>query len=181
MLACRRIDVDWMPVEELGLDAGRATPHGNSGGPDLEHVLRSLEISGEDSVLDIGCGKGGAMITLAQAPFSRVDGIDIHPELAEIGRKNLKRLGRERGMIRVCDAAQFREFGRYTYLYLFHPFTEVVMREVVENIRRSGARLRVIYKNPVYHDLLIEAGFHLVRRFEHSDSEFRVYEIEAER
>jgi SAM-dependent methyltransferase len=177
MIAWRRIDVDWMPVEELGLDAERATPHGNSGGPDLALVLESLDITPRDSILDIGCGKGGAMITLAQAPFARVDGIDIHPDLAKIARRNLERLGRVRGTIRVADATKFQEFGRYTYLYMFHPFTEVVMREVVENIRQSRAHLRLIYKNPVYHDLLLEAGFRMVRRFDHSDSDFRVYEI----
>src|SRR5437667_2709335 len=154
IMHCRGIDLRSNSVEELGLSKLRSLEHGNSGGPGLEIVLKTLNILPTDSILDIGCGKGGAMITFAQWPFSRIDGIEISPDLIAIARRNLKRLSCIRGTIRLCDAADFREFDAYTLLYLYHPFTQVVMTSVLDNIRSSLARFprrtTLMYKNPVY-------------------------------
>jgi 2-polyprenyl-3-methyl-5-hydroxy-6-metoxy-1,4-benzoquinol methylase len=75
MMQARGIDLRQNSVEDPGLDQTRAEAHGSSGGPGLEVVLDALNISPEDSVLDLGCGKGGAMITMARWTFSRVDGV----------------------------------------------------------------------------------------------------------
>src|SRR5205823_9337716 len=71
------IDLAWHDVEDLGLSRETSGAHGNSGGPSLQFVLDTLKISATDAILDLGCGKGGAMITLAKYPFRRIDGIDI--------------------------------------------------------------------------------------------------------
>ena len=127
-----------------------------------------------------GCGKGGAMITLAQWPFSRIDGIEISPDLITIAQRNLRRMRCVRGTIRLCDAAEFKEFDDYTFLYMFHPFREVVLRSVLENLRssfsRSPRRLTIVYKNSVYHELVLASGFRQINRFDHTSQSFRVYE-----
>ena len=177
----RRIDLQWDDVENLGLSRARSEAHGNSGGPGLEVVLRTLSISPEDSLLDIGAGKGGAMITLAQWPFKRIDGIEISPNLIRIAQRNLRRLDRVRGTITQCDAADFKDLDHYNFLYMYHPFPEVVMRSVLENVQaslsRSPRRVTLIYKNPVCHDVVIAHGFRQIKQFDHTLPPFRVYEI----
>src|SRR5262245_3087871 len=84
------IDLRWTSAEALGLSGALAEAHGNSGGPGLEIVLRSLNITPGDSILDIGSGKGGAMITFARWPFRRIDGIEICPDLIAIAQRNLE-------------------------------------------------------------------------------------------
>ncbi len=177
----RGIDLRWNSVKDLGLSEARSESHGNSGGPGLEVVLKTLKISPQDSILDIGAGKGGSMITLAKWPFRRVDGIEISPALIKIAEHNLKRLGRVKGTIRQSDAAEFTDMDEYRFFYMFNPFPASVMSSVLDNIKASVARvprrITLIYKNPVCHDLLVNAGFRETAHFEHTIPDFRLYEF----
>jgi SAM-dependent methyltransferase len=177
----RGIDLRWTSVDELGLNGDRAESQGNSGGPGLESVLKHLTISPADAILDIGCGKGGAMITLAKWPFERVDGIEISPAMIQIAQRNLEKLGRVRGAIMQRDAAEFQDLDTYTYYYMYNPFTELVMRPLLENIRasvrRAPRKVTIVYKNPVCHNLLISAGFRHTATFDHTIPPFRIYDL----
>lgn len=173
------IDVSTVSVEALGLEKGRSECYGNSGGPDLEVVLESLPVSPSDSVLDIGCGKGGAMITMAKYGFARIDGIELSERLAEIAEKHLNRAKIRNASIFRCDAADFEDFDPYTVLYMYHPFGEAVTRQMLDHLAASVARcprrVTLLYRNPVYHELLLEAGFRLTGRFNHLAHPFHVY------
>jgi SAM-dependent methyltransferase len=159
----RRVDLGWVSVRGSGLSEERSHWHSNSGGPDLDELLRTLPICGSDTVLDIGCGKGGAMLTLVRYPFARVDGVEISPKLAEVARQNLKRCRISHAKVFCCDAAEFRDLDDYNYVYMYNPFPETVMRQVVENLQRSVGRrprrVTVIYKNPVFESTLLASGF----------------------
>jgi SAM-dependent methyltransferase len=173
------IDVRGASVKELALEADRSHNHSNSGGPYLAKVLKSCKISSGDSVLDFGCGKGGAMITLAQARFGRVDGVELSPALAEIARKNLKKLHISNAAVYSCDAAELTELDEYDYFYMYNPFPQVVLERVLENIKvsalRRPRRITLIAKNPIYEELLLAAGFQAIESFNHDDPPFAVY------
>jgi len=176
----RGVDLSFETVEELGLNPLTASPYGNSGGPALELVLGSLSVDPSDCILDLGCGKGGAAITLSGFPFARIDGIEISPRLAEICRRNLQRTGCVRGQIHLCDAGDFIDYDRYTFLYTFHSFNASVMTRVLENVRASLAKtprkLTLIYKNPMNHDLVVQSGFRQTLEFTHCVPHYRIYE-----
>jgi len=125
-----------------------------------------LPISRADAVLDIGCGKGGAMITLAQFAFERVDGLEISPKLAHIARLNIRRLDIPNAAVFCADAADFTDIDPYTYIYMYNPFPEIVMRRVLDNIllslKRRQRLLTMIYKNPVFDSLVLCSGFHKI-------------------
>lgn len=147
---------------EIGLPADTVHFSSNSGGGSLARVLRGLPISAHDRVLDIGCGKGGALITLSDFPFGHVAGLEISDLLAGVARSNLKRIGRERVIVYCTDAAVFDGYDEYTYVYLFNPFPAMVMSTVMaliaESLVRQPRRMFVIYKNPVHHDLVSSDG-----------------------
>ena len=172
-LTLARVDVRQASLGELGLDAEQSYWYANSGGPALRRVLRTLPITRADAVIDLGCGKGGAMLTLQRFPFQRVDGLDISPQLAAIARRNLKRA------IICANAAQFTAFDDYTYVYMYHPFPAAVMDAVLRNLRASlAARPRpmtLIYCNPFHHDSVIQGGFDLVREYSEAVYPIRVY------
>lgn len=140
-------------LSETGLPADRANAHQASAW-ELDEVLRTMTIKGEDRIIDIGCGKGGAMVTMAHYPFRRIAGLDLSPELVKTAGRNLSRL-RLRGRSRLfcLDAATFTELDEYTHIYFFHPFPCHVMKVVMENIRASLARrprdLTIVYNRPV--------------------------------
>jgi len=173
-------NLTWNSPESLGLSKERAEAHGNSGGPSLEVVIDTLNITAKDALLDIGSGKGGAMITLAKYPFRRIDGIEICPRLIKIAQRNLGRLNCLRGTITHCDAAEYTGFDAYNCLYMFHPFPAVVMDGVLRNLQvsleRVPRKVTLIYKNPVCHDTVIAHGFRQVKQFEHTIPPFRIYE-----
>ncbi len=179
-LLCRGIDVSSVSVQSLGLKEGRSECYGNSGGPDLDVVLTRLPILPTDAVLDIGCGKGGAMITLSKYGFARVDGVEISHRLAAKAEKHLARARVGNASVFCCDAADFIGYDPYTVLYMYHPFGDVVLREVLANLAASLARrprkLTLLYRNPIYHELVIQAGFRQTGKFDHLKHPFYVYE-----
>ncbi len=157
----RGIDINGVDLDELGLDPARAKAYSDSG-VDLDLFLQSSSISRSDAALDLGCGKGGAMITMAKY-FSRVDGVEISPELAAIARKNLKRAGLAGSQIFCQDAAEFKGYDCYAALYLFNSFPAVVLSQVLSNIRESLERrprsISLIYRNPACDEVVTSAGF----------------------
>lgn len=178
-LLSRGIDVSSVSAEALGLNTGRSECYANSGGPDLDLVLKSLEISPEDAALDLGCGKAGAMITMAKYAFARVDGVEISQTLAAIAKKHLARAHVANASVFCCDAADFEDFDPYTVLYMYHPFGEPVVRAVLDHLQVSLARrprkLTLLYRNPVYHDLVLQAGFRQTGAFDHCAHPFHIY------
>ena len=182
-LLCKGIDVSSVSVEALGLKEGRSECYGNSGGPDLDVVLSRLPISPTDRVLDVGCGKGGAMITMSKYGFARVDGVEISHRLAAIAEKHLARAKVANASVFCCDAADFTDYDPYTVLYMYHPFGDVVLREVLKNLAASLARrprrLTLLYRNPIHHELIIQAGFRHTGKFDHLKHPFYIYESPA--
>jgi SAM-dependent methyltransferase len=179
-LRLRRIDHGGVSLETLGFDPDRSKGYYDSGGPDLQTALRSLEIPPATVALDLGCGKAGAMLTLA-AHCARVDGVDLSPELVRIAQANLARAGLSaKTRVFCCDAAEFRDLDAYGLIYMFNPFPEKTMRAVAENLSASATRaprnLIIVYKNPRQHAVLTETGFSSVREIDCGDRlPFRIY------
>lgn len=148
-------------VDLRGVESADATVHDStdSGGPYLESLLRRLPIGSEDAIIDLGCGKGGAVLTLAKF-FSHADGVEIVPELANAAAKNVAVMNLQHksrilqeDAVRV-SASDFGLIEKYRWVYMFNPFPEPVMRQVMRNIadslRRHPRSISVIYNNPVY-------------------------------
>jgi tRNA1(Val) A37 N6-methylase TrmN6 len=179
-MAGRGIDITVdRDLRALHLPEGRASFHANSGGPELDVVMRSLAISPDDSALDIGCGKAGAIITLARYGFKRVDGVELSPQLVNVANRNLERLKITNATIFHCDATEFRSLDDYTFLYMFDPFSRSVMKQVLANVResleRKPRRVTLVYKHPADHELVLKAGFKKVKEFLHAAHPFYVY------
>jgi hypothetical protein len=176
----RRVDFSWVSAEESGL-TDRERWHSNSGGPDLEKVLEDFSISPSDAAIDFGCGKGGALLTMARYPFGRVDGVEIASNLVEIARANLRKLRVQNSEIYCCDAASFTQVDIYNYIYMYNPFAEAVVRQVLDNVTTSLWRrprtVTLIYKNPTCGHSVLDAGFRKVRDYVHSDPHFSIYTI----
>ena len=75
--------------EEVGLDpkyVGESSPTWTKY---LVRLLKDLHINNQDTILDIGCGKGSAMWPCS-IPFTRVDGIELSTEISETGSEFYK-------------------------------------------------------------------------------------------
>ncbi|HWW96785.1 MAG TPA: class I SAM-dependent methyltransferase [Edaphobacter sp.] len=124
----------------------------------------------EYTFLDLGCGKGRAVLLASEFGFREAVGVELNPGLAEIARANAAiwtAAGRARSQIRiVCgDAAEVEWPSGPCLVYLYNPFAEKVMLAVVEVMReRFGDRrdeLEIVYQKPEQAAML-EGDFEMV-------------------
>ena len=155
--------------EEVGLDSKYVVHSSPSGNKYLVHLLQDLHITNQDSILDIGCGKGSAMLTMLKFPFARVHGIELSKEIAEIAIRNFTNLKKQRWHVFNENAITYKNYSDYSMLYMYHPFPEAIMRQVVANIHSSVAgraeEMLIIYNNPVCHELIVNEGFSKHREY----------------
>jgi predicted RNA methylase len=103
--------------------------------------------------IDVGAGMGRAMLLAAQHPFASVVGVELHPTLTRIARRNLAIWRTQEraltGMRVFCrDAAAFKLPPGPCVAFLFNPFGGPVMRAV---LRAWSSQLE---KQPRQFDLL---------------------------
>lgn len=161
------LDFEFASLSELGLDPERSVQHENGGGPLLRGLLRQLGITESDAALDLGCGKGGAMATLAAYPFRAVGGVEISPALAGVARENLlAKLRLTKCRVFQADAATFTDLDEYTYIFLYNPFPAAVLEQVIANLSDSLFRrprlVRIVYVAPFHEEVIL--GSDLFRR-----------------
>ena len=106
--------------------------------------------------IDVGAGMGRAMLLAAQFPFSSVVGVELHPTLARIARRNIA-LWRAQGQaatgmrIYCRDASTFKLPPGPCVAFLFNPFGAPVMRAVLRwwasQLKQSPWPFEVLYVN----------------------------------
>jgi SAM-dependent methyltransferase len=143
---------------ELAANAERYMP------VDAAAVVDSVAFIGIDprrfTFVDLGCGKGRALIVAAQLGFSRIVGVELVPELADIARRNLALLGFDTPAVETGDAGTFQFPAGPLVLFLYNPFNRDVVERVIENLRAvRGGEIFVIYKNAQCAELLDACGF----------------------
>lgn len=122
--------------------------------------------------VDLGCGKGRAVLMASEFGFREVVGVELHASLATIAEANVsvwEAGGRAVCPVRiVCqDATEFMFPEGACLLYLFNPFAAPVMRRLIERIETDFAgrqgMLDLIYFNPEAGELLeAHRGFELL-------------------
>ncbi len=162
----RRHDVDTdgeIPVGRLGVPADIAA-QAERYMPTDERVLQvAVAFAGIEprhfSFVDLGCGKGRALILAAQLRFRRLIGVEIVPALADIARANLARLGIA-AEVHTMDAARFVLPSGPVVLFLYNPFKAATVGAVIEALRAARSpELIVIYHAPEHGRLLEASGF----------------------
>jgi len=119
------------------------------------------------SFVDVGAGKGRALLLAAELPFRKVIGVEISDELSRIAQRNVarwSRAGRPKARIRVVqqDAAKFRWPRTPLLVYLYNPFECSLVAHMAENlaaVAASGSGLvDLLYVNPTCTDTLTSQG-----------------------
>lgn len=132
-------------------------------------ILDRLQINYEDfAFVDLGSGKGRALLMAAERPFKKIIGVEFAPELNRIAQKNIldyKNPARKCLRIEaVCqDAALFNPPEEPTVFYVFNAFHAPIIVKVLENIERSfnqkPREIYFIYANPAHNEALRETAF----------------------
>jgi len=125
------------------------------------------------SFIDVGCGKGRAVMMASEYPFRQAIGVELHASLAQVAKANLaiwRSTGRPVCPMRiVCqDATEFPFPQGPCLLYLFNPFAAPVMQQLIASIEAAfnhqPGMLDLIYFNPEKEALLqAHTGFKRLR------------------
>jgi hypothetical protein len=126
----------------------------------------------EYNFVDLGCGKGRAVMMASEFPFRQVIGVELNASLAKIADKNVTTwaaAGRAICPVQVLcqDATEFVFPDGPCLLYLFHPFAAPVVERLIESIEAEFAArpgmMDLIYFNPEAGHLLdAKEGFQLL-------------------
>ena len=151
----------------------------------FERMLRSLPVEpGRFCFVDLGCGKGKALLLAADAGFCRVVGVELSTELADVARSNLSnRIGTggvPEYQVIAGDAAGSPLPPEPLVVFLFNPFGEQTLSAVLDNLRESLADAPrpafVAFMNPTLAHLLDGQDFLTLRV---GEPKFRIYEAQA--
>jgi SAM-dependent methyltransferase len=108
--------------------------------------------------VDIGSGKGRALLLAAERPFRRIIGIELLPELHQIASGNAERVSRQAIELNCGDAAQFSFPSEPLVIFLFNPLPEAGVRSVVRKIetslQESPRPVYLIYVNPEHEKIV---------------------------
>lgn len=128
----------------------------------LTQALTELPIQLKDfTFIDIGCGKGRALMIAAQFPFRHLLGIEIAGELCEVARANIATNAEWSSRITILnhDATDVTYPDGPIFLYLYNPFLAPILRRVLHNLehqlRRSPRPAYLFYvMNPRYTEVM---------------------------
>jgi hypothetical protein len=134
----------------------------------FRRMLAALPIRFEDhAFIDLGSGKGRALLLASERPFRRIFGVELSPRLHRVAQRNIEIYRspqqRCRAFELLCmDAAHFSPPPIPAVFYFFQPFPRETMAAVLDRMRTSlrarQRELAIVYLNPLFHDSIMETG-----------------------
>ena len=118
--------------------------------------------------IDLGCGKGAALVMAKLFGIKDVSGLELIEELYNQAIENANILGLDCNIM-LGNVLDF-EFDNYNFFYLYNPFRGKVFHETIRNIEESFYRvprdIYMFYGNPFEHATVVANGiFKLIEQF----------------
>jgi hypothetical protein len=138
----------------------------------FREMMASLPIEFDTfTFIDLGSGKGRALLMASEYPFRKIMGVELLEELHRAAEENIRTYRsatqRCKQIESVCaDACEFLFPDIPLVLYLFNPLPEGGLRRLVANLEysleRSPRLVWIVYHNPAM-DSLLAASLALLR------------------
>jgi hypothetical protein len=148
--------------------------HTASDPDEFANAVASLDVGHEDfTFIDLGSGKGRAVVMALSYPFRRVVGVEFALELHRVAEANLVSLAAAGTDIRRvelfhADVTSFNFPEEPLLIYLYAPFEGDVMHKVVQRVLRTHTAnprpIFILYANPFLESYWIDAGFVAIKR-----------------
>lgn len=130
----------------------------------LTQVIGSLQLDWERfTFIDLGSGKGRALLVASRFPFNRILGVEFIPQLHQAAVENIRKFSApwqscSKIEPRHGDATEFAYPGGPIVLYLYNPFLAPVLKRCLKHLARSlkdePRELYLIYANPSFERLV---------------------------
>ena len=130
----------------------------------IRTILNMQFFSEQDTFVDLGSGKGRTLL-IASEYFDKVKGIEFSEELCEIAKRNILvysgKTGKhlyDRITVVHADVTDYQISDEENIFYMYNPFDETVLRELVKNLEVSINKVPrtvwIIYYYPVHRDVI---------------------------
>jgi SAM-dependent methyltransferase len=134
-------------LNDLGIDSSVGVRFETIGYAHLKSSLMFAKNLGFDKFLDIGCGLGRSLVVANEVGFIDLYGVDISDNLISRCQNNMSKVGVS-ASLSCIDVADFDVPSGKLVIYLFNPFGEERMRDLVKKLVLREQETLVIYHNP---------------------------------
>jgi len=150
--------------------------------PVFDAVIKRVPVDfREFAFMDIGCGKGAALLYAAKYPFKKICGVDFSRDLCDTAKSNIA-IFKEKTQCPtefdvICLNVLNMSFpDQDTVFYLFNPFQEKVLVPFVRRLSEEARNMRrqywIAYYTPAFKEHL-KAVSHLEER--ECDEQYVIY------
>lgn len=146
-------------VEETLPNVEHAVRYQASGRDVFDDILATLPVDcSRFTFLDMGSGKGRALLFASHHPFKRIIGVEFSPRLHAIATRNARVYsspGQKCTRIEptLGDAAEFELPPGPLFIFMYNPFSEPIMSRFARNLQRaleaSPRETWLVYINPL--------------------------------
>jgi len=145
---------------------GDNCPYSGSQWLPVRRALKSLAPGPADVFVDLGSGKGKAVLIAGRLPYRRVVGIEIDEELSRCANHNIVRarhrlLAQEIKSLNV-SVLEWPIPDEVSVVFMFNPFIGQTfystMDRIFESYNRKPRTLHIVYGYPWEHDWLLSTG-----------------------
>jgi SAM-dependent methyltransferase len=131
----------------------------------FNHAMNNLPSNFGDKVfLDIGSGKGRALILAAEAGFKKVIGVEYAAELNAIAHTNIEKVRNKfvntEFLLQEGDALEYQIPEEVDVIYLFNPFDAAAIRSLIKQLKPAfnrNKKVHLVYLHPIHCNVLEEA------------------------
>lgn len=141
-------------IDTSGIDESKEDYHHNRYEPTpyeiLDRLIASGYLSKENTVVDYGCGKGRVALYLNHQIGCKTIGIDYNDALIDIANFNKESLDCDVEFI--CMSAEKYEISNEDCFYFFNPFSEKILRrvmnQIIDSIYEYPRKIRLFFYYP---------------------------------
>jgi precorrin-6B methylase 2 len=141
----------------------------------LKKMLDYLQLDKNDVFIDLGCGKGRAIILVGTQKLKKIIGVELRKSMLDIAKKNLASVKINNTKIEIvhADAAE-ADLKEGTVYFMYKPFKWQTTKRVLENIKESlnsnPRPIRIIYINREEYGVMLDMADWLVAKGEIDNS-----------
>ncbi|HTX27843.1 MAG TPA: hypothetical protein VME19_12580 [Streptosporangiaceae bacterium] len=132
----------------------------------LRRALKDLNPTASDVFVDLGSGKGRALVIAGRLPYKHVLGVEIDKELSALAQRNLDgarlRLRAGRAECLTGSVLDWPIPEDASVIFMFNPFIgqtfSAVIQRILDSYDRNPRVLHIVYEHPWEHDQLLSTG-----------------------
>lgn len=156
---------DITTADSLFVTGGDSTAYGGCQWVSVRSALSKLSPSDRETFVDIGAGKGKAVLIAARLGYRRALGIELDAGLAAQGQQNIdrarRRLKAEAEVLNV-DALTWSIPEDVSVIFMLCPFLgdtfHQVAAAIIDAYDKAPRPLHIVYAKPWEHDWLLSTG-----------------------